>query len=362
MKRFTAVSPFVILLVLLTAQAGFSAQTNQQRLNLTLKDVSFPEAIRQIFSGSPDSYSVDVALNDLKVSATLKNIVRDQALKVVCRTAGVVYRVENGAYMFSPKPAVVSMPGEGSGYPVDPARLAKPAVVSMPGEGSVPVTMKGPAKVDLITLRYVSAGDAASLLNASPPDGLVSITATSVNTLMLKGDAEAIDQAREVIKLFDVEAALPRPVRVTLSLKASAAGLKNPINLSTQSVGPEGCQIPLGINSSSAQTYSYMLSATLTPTILPDGSISLTGSGAIDCSPPWGGPNAQRVSKSFDVAASVASGTPTVIASGSADSGTEKVEFTISATAVVEKGRVAMPKCGPSPSGGGGTVPAQIGR
>lgn len=340
MKRFTAVSPLVILLVILTAQAGLCAQANQQRLNLTLKDVSFPEAIRQIFSGSNDSYSVDTALNDLKVSATLKNIVRDQALKVVCRTAGVVYRMENDAYLFSPKPAVVSMPGD----------------------GSVPVTMKGPAKVDLITLRYVSAGDAASLLNASPPDGLVSITATSVNTLMLKGDAEAIDQAQKVIKLFDVEAALPRPVRLTLSLRANAAGPKNQINLSTQSVGPEGCQIPLGINSSSAQTYSYMLSATLTPTILPDGSISLTGSGAIDCSPPWGGPNAQRVSKSFDVAASVASGTPTVIASGSADSGTEKVEFTISATAVVEKGRVAMPKCGPSPSGGGGTVPAQIGR
>lgn len=334
MKRFAAASLLVILIVLLAAQAAFSAQAGEKRMNLNLKDAPFPEVIRQILSQSKHSYSVDHALNDLRVSATLRNIAPDEALKVVCKTAGVVYTVENNAYLFRPKTPVVSTPGG----------------------TSAPAAAKGPVKIDMATLQYISAGDAAALLNASPPDGLVSITATSVNTLMLRGDTEAIDQAQKVIRLFDVEAALPRPVRVTLSLKANASGLKNPIELSTQSVGPEGVQMPLSISSGKGQADSYMLSASLTPTILPDGSISLTGSGGIDCNLPGAGPDTQRLSKPFDVAASVASGTPVTIASGSVDSGSGKVEFTILATVVVEKGRIVMPK------GGLSTMPAQAPR
>ena len=56
-----------------TAQVAFSAEVKQQRLNLTLKAVSFPEAIRQLFAGSKERYSVDPALRDLKVTANLKN-------------------------------------------------------------------------------------------------------------------------------------------------------------------------------------------------------------------------------------------------------------------------------------------------
>jgi len=341
MKRFAAVS---VLLVLLAAQAAFCAETSGKRLNLDLKDVPFPEVIRQIFSGSKYSYSVDPALNNLKVSATLKNVTLDQAIRVVSKTAAVIYSVDtSNTYVFKPDPQVVSIQ-RGS--------------VQSPGL----VAPRGPVGIDLITLQYISAGDAASLLNASPPDGLVSITATSVNTLMLKGDAEAIDQAQKLIKLFDVEAALPRSVRVTLSLKVSAAGLKDPIILTTESVGPEGGPMPLNINSSSEQTDSYMLDATLTPTVLSDGSISLTGSGGIDCNLSGVGPNAQRMSKLFEVAASAASGTPTIIASGSAERGAGKVEFAVSATVTVEKGRVVMPKGGLSPPGAGGAVPAKTPR
>ncbi len=318
MKRIAGASiPAMILLLCLAAQVAFSAQVKQQRLNLTLKAVSFPEAIRQLFAGSKEHYSVDAALRNLKVTATLKNTVRDQAIKVVCGTAGVVYKVEKGTYYFSPRPTAVSVSGE------------------VP----VPAPPRGPTKTELIMLRCVSAADAAALLNASPPDGLLSITATNADALMIKGDQNAIDQARKMIMLFDVEDALPRSVRVTLSLKINSGGLAKPINLVSQSVGLEGSQMPLGINSSGEKSGSIMLDAKLTPTVGSNGSISLVGSGAIDCSVPHAGATI-RLSKAFDVAIPVASGAPTDIATGASGEAATAVEFVISVTAVVEKGRV----------------------
>lgn len=339
MKRFAAVSALVILLVLVAAPAAFSAVASEKRLNLNLKEVPFPEVIRQILSGSKDRYKVDLALYRLNVSATLKNVTRDEAIRVVTKTAGVVYSVRDGMIIFKPDSQVVNM---------------QKAPAQSPG----PTAAKGPVKTDFITVQYISAGDAAALLNASPPDGLVMIMATSVNTLLIKGDAEAIAQAVKLIKLFDVEDALPHSVRVSLSIKISAAGLKDPIDLSTESVGPEGAPIPLSINSSSGQTDSLMLNVNLTPNVLNDGSISITGSGGIDCNLSGIGQEAQRLSKMFEVAASAASGTPTVIASGSTRNGEKWAEFAISATVTVEKGRVVMPKGGLSP-GAAGTLPVR---
>lgn len=330
MKWLTAVSALAILLVALAACSVFGAESNGKRLNLNLEQVPFPEVIRQIFSGSKDRYSVDAELNNLKVSATLKNVTRQQALLVVTKTAGVTFSVQNGAYAFFAEPQMVARKG--------PANSSPAAAI-------------GPVKFDTITVQYIGAGDAASLLNASPPDGLMMIVATSVNTLLLKGDAAGIEQAKNIVKVFDVEAALPHSVRVALSLKISAAGLKNPINLTTESVGPEGAPMPLSTNSSGEQGDNIMLTLTLTPTVLPDGSISLTGSGGVDCSVPGVGQNAQRMSKSFEVGASASSGTSTIIASGSTETGVGKMEFTVSATATVEKGRLAMPKGGLSAPG-----------
>ncbi len=324
MKRLSAASILAFLLIALTAQAALGAETSSKRLNLNLKQVPFPEVIRQIFSGSDYSYSVDPALNDLRVSATLKNVTRDQAIRVVTKTAGVVYAMENNAYTFRPDPQTVGVRSASD----------RPPYSAPP---------KGPAKIDVITLRYVSSGDAAALLSASPPDGLLSVTATSVNTLMIKGDASAIDQVKNVVKLFDVEAALPRAVHLTLNVEITATGLAKPITLSTESVGTEGNPVPLDINSSQTAN-SMMVSAKLTPNVLPDGSISVTGNGAVDCTVA-----SQRISKAFEAAASATAGVKTVIASGSTDSGAEKMDFVASVTVTVDKGRIVLPR-GQSPA------------
>lgn len=341
MKRIAGASiPAMILLLCMTAQVAFSAEVKQQRLNLTLKAVSFPEAIRQLFAGSKERYSVDPALRDLKVTANLKNTVREQAIKVVCGTAGVVYRVENGTYYFSPRPAAVTVSGD----------------------APAPSPPRGSTKTEMVMLRFISAADAAALLNASPPDGLLSITATNSNALMIKGDQDSIDQATRMIRLFDVEDALPRSVRITLSLNVKSAGVARPIHLTAQSVGLEGSQMPLGISSSGGKSGSIVLEVKLTPTVGTDGSISLVGSGAIDCSIPHAGETV-RLSRSLQVAIAVNPDTPTDIAAGASGDITEAAEFIVSVTAVVEKGRVAAPKGGPvstlgTPAPGGAVVPA----
>lgn len=318
MKRLSAASILAIVLIAAFAHAAVGAEANTKRLNLNLKQVPFPEVIRQIFSGSNESFSVDPALNDLRVSATLKNVTRDQAIRVVTKTAGVVYAMDNSAYTFKPDPQTVS--------------IRKAPVRTTVGP-------TGPARIDVISLRYISAGDAAALLTASPPDGLLSVTATNVNTLMVKGDADAIAQVKNVVKLFDVEAALPHSVHVVLTIEITAASLSKPTKLSTESVGTEGNPVPLQINSSQAAD-SIMVDVKLTPTVLPDGSISLTGSGAIDCDLSAAVPVSQRITKSFEVAASTTAGLKTIIASGSNDTAIDKTEFVVSVTVTIDKGRV----------------------
>jgi len=326
MKRFAAVSILIVLFAAFSASALLGAEPNGKRLNLNLKEVPFPEVIRIIFAGSKTRYSVDPALSALKVSASLKNVTRDQAIKVVTRTAGVVYSLDGGAYKFRPgSRAVTTVKGPAQGH----TRSAK-----------------GPVKVDLVTLSYISSGDAASLMSISPPDGLVSVTATSANTLLVKGDAEAIEQAKHLIELFDVEAALPRAVRVVLSLKLTAYPDADSITLTAESVGAEGVVMPLNISHTNADRGSYSLDARVTPTVLPDGSVSVVGSGAFDLRGPGDGTEPQRLSKEFDVAASVTPGVSSVISSGSVEDGGTKLDFAASVTVTVEKGRVVVPKSG----------------
>ncbi len=324
MKRFGAVSTFAVLALILAAQAGFGADAAKKRLNLNLKQVPFPEVIRSIFSGSGDRFTVDPALSGLRVSATLKNVTREEAIRVVTKSAGVTYSVKGNAYRFSPD----SLPS---------------SVQKTDAQSTAPPVPKGPAKVDVITLQYITAGDAAQLLNAAPPDGLETITATSVNTLMLKGTGDSTDQAKLLVKLFDVESALPRSVRVQLSLDISGAGLEKPMELASESVGPEGTSMPLSINFSSENVGSLKLDLQLTPSVLPDGSVSLFGSGGIDCVrlQPY-----HRLNRVFDVAASVTPGTPTVVASGSGDTPEGAIGFTARATVTVDKGRIVVPRGG----------------
>lgn len=326
MKRSSAVSILIIIYLSLAACSAFGKETDESRLNLNLKEVPFPEVISNIFSGSQYKFSVAPALGEIKVSATLKNITRDEAIRVVCKSAGVVYKVENNKYVFQPDPQTANVQSW-----------------SAPGKSSGTTT--GPAKVGVVTLLYISAGDAASLLNASPPDGLQSVTATSVNTLMIKGNVDSISQAGELIKLFDVESALPRSVRVTLSLKFGSAESKNQMKLTTESVGPEGSPIPLSINYSNKEGDECMLDVRLTPNILLDGSVSIAGSGAIDCTKSDGGTDTQRMAKPFEVATSVTPGTTAVVASGSAE-GARNMGFVVSVDLLVEKGRVVIPKGG----------------
>ena len=93
MKRFVAVSAVLILIAGLAAQA-ICAETGEKRINLSFKNEPFPEAVRRIFAGSKTGYWVDPALSNLRISARLNNVTRDQAISVIAKTAGIVCAVE----------------------------------------------------------------------------------------------------------------------------------------------------------------------------------------------------------------------------------------------------------------------------
>ena len=78
------------------------------------------------------------------------------------------------------------------------------------------------------------------------------------------------------------------------------------------------------------------------PAATPRDTVSLTGHGKIDARQP------AVFSKEFDLAASLRPRETAVVASGSADTGGQRVRFEVTATATVEEGRVKRPPDGPT--------------
>ena len=176
-----------------------------------------------------------------------------------------------------------------------------------------------------------------------PPDGLLSVITTDANAVIIKGTADALDQSERLLKAIDVESVLPRSVRIEMSLDIVSAHGKPLVRLSTQSVGADGTAIPLYLNQPGNGGNNCMLDANITPTILPDSSISLAGSGTFNCIFANGDEGVGCLGKPFDVIVPAQPGSKVVIASGSVASGADTVSFSLSVTVTVEKGRVVYP-------------------
>ncbi len=85
-------------------------------------------------------------------------------------------------------------------------------------------------------------------------------------------------------------------------------------------------------------TNTNLLGVVVTPSINQDGTVVLSGKGSFTF--PFGSTPGNEVSKDFDIAASVSPGKPYVVATGSMNLESENMNFTVTITATVEKGRV----------------------
>ena len=338
----------------------------QRVIDMELKDVPLPDAIDALFKDTGKSYTLDPAVQQLKVTAVLKSIPLIEALKGVLKAAGAVYRVENNVYVIGPKPHELTTGGGGAipGMPTPPGGLSGGPLDGAPGSGIFN---------QVISLKYVSAGDIASLVKAGRSQ--LSVSATSGNKLFLSGTAGDVADAMSLIQQLDDESALARTIRLKMTAKITVSTTKGPkkYEASTESVGAEQTASLLNLETQTPYSTSYStvtkegqvikqsqlnftrdrnVDATVVPTIGADGRIGLAGRGsfAFRTGPTPG----KLISKDFDIAASAAPGKPVVVAAGSITLDTGNVDFSVTMIATPEQGRVHFAPPPSSPGYGGG--------
>lgn len=324
----------------------------QRVINMELKDMPLPDAIDALLKDTGISYSIEPNAQQLKVTAVLKSIPLDSAFKGVMKAAGAVYRVENNVY-----------------------RIALRPVFSTTMENTYGDSVVGLSVNEVVSLKYVNAGDIASLVKTGHSQ--LSVSATDGNKLFLSGPAVEVDDARALIAKLDDESALSKTIRLKLAVKiitTTSKGRKT-YEQSTESIGAEGMPAILHlqiltpyytshstvatngkvIKQTTPNFITTPLQATVVPTLEADGRIGLTGKGIFEfafLSPGMSIP--AQIQKSFYVAASEVAGKPTTIAAGTATLDTGKAEFTVTMTATPEQGRVRVPSQPETPSVGYG--------
>lgn len=310
----------------------------QKQIAIEFRDVPLADAVEGMLKDTGISYTVDPGIQQLKVTAVLKNISLEQGFNQVIKAAGAVYRVENGVYSIGPRPTTFE---NTSGS----AALAAP-----------PGTPAGGTETIVVTVEYVDASDVAALLSGRG----VTISATNRNKLILTGTVNDLEKVTAIINALDDETAFPRIVRLKMDVKTTvhtAKGQKT-YDTSTESVGPDRGIILLNLSAVMPYMTSYTtvtktgqavkqsqpnfvsaptIYVNLMPTITADGSICLTGKGSISIA--FGSPIPTQIAKDFDVAASATPGQPVVVAAGSATTDQGKAEFKVTVTATMEKGR-----------------------
>jgi hypothetical protein len=95
-------------------------------ISLELKDTDVITAIDSLFKGSGKSYSIASGSVGRIPKLSISDVEFDQALKLICQTAGLSYKMDDIIYVISPKP--VSQPNIVIQTPV----IVKPVVIVKP--------------------------------------------------------------------------------------------------------------------------------------------------------------------------------------------------------------------------------------
>jgi len=316
-----------------------------KRVNLEAKDLPLSQVIDTLFKDTGLSYTVDPGIGQLRVTAVLKNVSFEVALKQVTKAAGVVYSMDGGTYAFSLRPFEVGYGGYGRTVAPQPEN----------------------AVVEKIGLQFVEPPDVIPMLQMG---GDVQLLSAGPSFVMIRGSEDGIEKAKKTIRMLDTPDALPQAVRIKLTAKVTVQGQGKPAKTyeaSTESVGAAGSPMPLQIAAASGkrpgpqgegggplQPQENSVQAVLVPVVDSQGKISLSGNGNVRGDLPF------HYEKGFEVAVAALAGQKAVIAAGSAELDAGKVDFEVAVTATVEKERVRRPMGRPEPGfqpGTGGFAP-----
>lgn len=329
-------------------------------VDMDFRDTPLPNAIDMLFKETGISYTVDPSIQQLKVTAVLRNIPLKTAITQLLNAAGATFSVDTqGIYHIGGVAQQVYLPRSQNA-------LGAPAAPAANNNALL--------KSQVVNTKYIGAGQAADVISNTP--GLNQVQTTGSGQLILNGTQEGIDAAVQTVNAIDNDRALPRPVRLKITAKITVGTAKGPktYEASTESVGAERAPSLLSLQAtvmyhtnynaimgkqlvkqSTPNFYNHsMVDATIVPFLSGDGRISLTGRGHFGC--PFGTDPGNELSKDFDLAASVMPGKPFTVAAGSMHLAIGDVDFVVTIVATPEEGRVPLSAVN-SPMGGYGGVP-----
>jgi len=331
MKARSTLSLLLCAIALVAPCVGQAAD-EPPRINLEAKDMPLSQVLDTLFKGTGLSYTVDPMIGQLRVTAVLRNVGFEIALRNVTKAAGVVYRIDGETYAFSSRPD----PG---GYrpTVDPQSEAEGVVEKIP-------------------LEFVEPPDVMPVLQM---DRTVQVVGAGPSFVMIKGSEDAIEKAKKTIRMLDTPDAFPQAVRIKLAARITVQEQGKPAKTyeaSSESVGAAGAPMPLQITAASGRQprpqaegrppvppQENAVEVMLMPVVDGQGKISLSGQGNIRGELPI------HYDKGFQVAVACASGQKAIIAAGSATLDAGKVDFEVAVTPTVEKERVRRPMGRPEP-------------
>lgn len=230
-------------------------------VNIEFKQTGLMDAISVLLSDTGISYMINPQLNNLKVTAVLRDVTLDRALQEIAKAAGADYRTDGGIVSFTPGRSgnVPGMLSQGPG-----AQHPQPGV---PNDATT--------EVILIQLRYLEPGEVAPLVSGPG----VQVQTVTGGKLILRGPAAQLQKAKELVAALDTETALPRMIQVKVTVKETGAAEARVNVLSVGCVEGQNCHaevnsgVPVDANKLGVTSFS----ADLLPTINEDGKICVTG-------------------------------------------------------------------------------------
>jgi len=107
LTRCVALLVLIVLFVGLMSAIVYAAPAvDNTPISLDLKDADVKSAIESLFRGRGVGFSIATDVSGTIPLFSISGVPFDQALKSLLKTAGLVYRVENGVYMITKKPDV----------------------------------------------------------------------------------------------------------------------------------------------------------------------------------------------------------------------------------------------------------------
>lgn len=107
-------------IVIIESKSALADQ--KQLISLNLKDMSLSKVIEELFKVMGLNYTIDPDIKELRVTATLANVPFDKALDSLLSATGLTYSIDNGVYHISSKPNAAAAPASGNNLPALPAQ------------------------------------------------------------------------------------------------------------------------------------------------------------------------------------------------------------------------------------------------